>query len=83
MKWTKEAEEAVSRVPFFVRKKVKEGRRGSGPLPEFTSDPGTRPGQPETLSEEMDQEVQGQVETCFGPSGCPNRAVDCERLLRN
>jgi hypothetical protein len=24
MKWTKEAEDAVSRVPFFVRKRVKK-----------------------------------------------------------
>jgi anaerobic sulfite reductase subunit C len=30
---------------------------------------------------EMDQEVQGfQVESCFGPSGCPNRAVEGEGL---
>ena len=27
----------------------------------------------------MEEEVKGyQVETCFGPTGCPNRAVDWE-----
>jgi dissimilatory sulfite reductase (desulfoviridin) alpha/beta subunit len=29
----------------------------------------------------MEDEVKGyQVETCFGPNGCPNRAVVCESL---
>jgi len=32
---------------------------------------------------EMEQEVKGfQVETCFGPSGCPTRAVDCEGMAQ-
>jgi dissimilatory sulfite reductase (desulfoviridin) alpha/beta subunit len=32
----------------------------------------------------MEEEVKGfQVETCFGPSGCPNRAVVCEGLPAN
>ncbi len=32
---------------------------------------------------EMDQEVKGfQVETCFGPSGCPNRAVEGEGMAQ-
>ncbi|MFH0787324.1 MAG: 4Fe-4S binding protein [Pseudomonadota bacterium] len=29
----------------------------------------------------MDREVKGfQVDTCFGPSGCPNQAVECEAI---
>jgi anaerobic sulfite reductase subunit C len=29
----------------------------------------------------MEEEVKGfQVETCFGPSGCPNRAIACDEL---
>ena len=77
MKWRKEAEEAVSRVPFFVRKRVK--RR--------VEEEATRCGAKEVDIEHvktcqkrylsrMEDEVKGyQVETCFGPSGCPNRAV--------
>ncbi len=30
---------------------------------------------------EMDQEVKGfRIDTCFGPSGCPNQAVECEAI---
>ncbi len=82
MKWRKEAEEAVSRVPFFVRKRVK--RR--------VEEEATRCGAKEVDIEHvktcqkrflsrMEDEVKGyQVETCFGPSGCPNRAVIDEEL---
>jgi dissimilatory sulfite reductase (desulfoviridin) alpha/beta subunit len=77
MKWTGEAEEAVSRVPFFVRKRVKKrveeeaGRLASG---EVTIDH-VRTCQKKYFSN-MEEEVKGfQVETCFGPSGCPNRAI--------
>ena len=32
---------------------------------------------------QMEDEVKGyQVETCFGPSGCPNRAVICDEFPR-
>jgi anaerobic sulfite reductase subunit C len=82
MKWTKEAEEAVSRVPFFVRKKVKkkvEEEAARSKNSEVTLEH-VQASQKRFLKE-MDQEVKGfQVETCFGPSGCPNRAVDCEGI---
>jgi anaerobic sulfite reductase subunit C len=82
MKWSKEAEEAVSRVPFFVRKRVKkkveeEAERAGSPLVtlQYVQDSKKR------FLKEMDQEVKGsQVETCFGPSGCPNQAVECEGI---
>ncbi len=82
MKWSKEAEEAVSRVPFFVRKRVKK----------WVEDEATRSGAREVTQRHvltsqqrflnrMEEEVKGyQVETCFGPSGCPNRAVISEDL---
>jgi anaerobic sulfite reductase subunit C len=84
MKWTKEAEEAVSRVPFFVRKRVKkkiedEAEKAGSSL--VTLDH-VQIAQKRFLKD-MDQEVKGfQVETCFGPSGCPNRAVDCEGIAQ-
>ena len=77
MKWTDEAEGAVSRVPFFIRKRVKkrveeEAERQGNSL--VTLD------QVKTCQQRflknMDQEVKGfQVEACFGPTGCPNAVV--------
>jgi anaerobic sulfite reductase subunit C len=80
MKWNKEAEEAVSRVPFFIRKRVKKkveeeaARTGSQVVTlELVQACQQR------FLKNMDQEVKGfSVETCFGPTGCPNRAVDGE-----
>ena len=78
MKWTNEAEEAVSRVPFFIRKRVKKhveeetARQGSS---EVTI--GHVHDCHKKYMGNMEDEVKGfQVETCFGPSGCPNRAVE-------
>ncbi|MBM3299962.1 MAG: 4Fe-4S binding protein, partial [Deltaproteobacteria bacterium] len=77
MKWTREAEEAVSKVPFFVRRRVKkrveeEAERRSAY--EVTLDH-VRTCQRRFLKN-MESEVKGhQVETCFGSGGCPNRAV--------
>lgn len=82
MKWTKEAEAGVARVPFFVRKRVRK-RVESEALQQ---------GSKEVTMEHvltcqkrylnnMEQEVEGyRVETCFGPSGCPNRAVTDEGI---
>jgi anaerobic sulfite reductase subunit C len=90
MKWADDAEKVISRAPFFVRKRVKKQ----------VEEEACRQGAPIVLlchvhacqkkyMEDMENEVRGhQVETCFGPSGCPNRAVtgegifdDLERLL--
>jgi anaerobic sulfite reductase subunit C len=82
MQWTKEAEEAVSRVPFFVRKRVKrrveeEATKCGAKKVDIEH---VRTCQKRFLSH-MEDEVKGyQVETCFGPSGCPNRAVIDEEL---
>jgi dissimilatory sulfite reductase (desulfoviridin) alpha/beta subunit len=76
MKWEKKAEEAVRRVPFFVRGRVRKRveeearRRGSRTVTEAH----VRTCQERFLTR-MEEEVKGyQVETCFGPTGCPNRA---------
>jgi len=77
MNWTDEANEAISKVPFFVRKRVRKG----------VEEEAARSGAIEVRLEHvrtcqkrflnrMEGEVKGfQVETCFGPSGCPNRVV--------
>jgi len=82
MRWTKEAKEALSRVPFFVRKRVKKrveeeaDRCGA----EKIAIEHVRTCQKRFLNR-MEDEVKGfQVETCFGPGGCPNRAVNSDGL---
>jgi anaerobic sulfite reductase subunit C len=84
MKWNKDATEAVSRVPFFVRKRVKkrveeEARRCGSNLVTIQH---VRSSQ-KRFMEHMEDEVQGyQVESCFGPGGCPNRAATSEGLTK-
>lgn len=77
MRWSQEAEKAIARVPFFVRKRVKKR------VEEEAIRSGNRQVRVEHVQRckerylnRMEEEVKGyQVETCFGPSGCPNRAV--------
>jgi anaerobic sulfite reductase subunit C len=80
--WTDEAKQAVSRVPFFVRKRVKkrvEEEAGRSGAKKVTVEH-VRTCQQRFLKN-MEDEVKGyQVETCFGPSGCSNRAIVCESL---
>jgi dissimilatory sulfite reductase (desulfoviridin) alpha/beta subunit len=84
MKWSNEAEEAVSRVPFFIRKRVKkrveeEAARSGSPLVTLEHVQTCQ----QRFLKNMDQEVKGySVEACFGPGGCPNRAVDCEGIAQ-
>jgi anaerobic sulfite reductase subunit C len=82
MKWTREAEEAVCKVPFFVRKRVRKRveeeaarvRAGQVTLEHVKNCQ-------QRFLGRMEEEVKGyQVETCFGPSGCPNRAMACDEL---
>ena len=82
MKWDKAAEEAVSRVPFFVRKRVKakveaEALDNNAAVVSMHH---VRTAQ-ETYLNNMEREIKGyKVETCFGPTGCPNRAVSDQGL---
>lgn len=83
MDWTREAEEAIKKVPFFVRKRVRarveDEARKAGKTAISLSD--VRLAQKRYL-DKMSDEVKGfQLETCFGAGGCPNRAVDGHRLV--
>jgi anaerobic sulfite reductase subunit C len=77
MKWTSEAEGAVSNVPFFIRKRVKkrveeEAERQGSRLVTLDQVKSCQ----QRFLRNMDQEVKGyQVEACFGPTGCPNAVV--------
>ncbi len=82
MDWTQEAKDAVSKVPFFVRgrvrRKVEEEAAGQGAKAVTLEH--VRSSQRKFL-DRMEDEVKGfQVETCFGPGGCPNRAVSVDGL---
>ncbi len=85
MEWTTEAEEAVKKVPFFVRKKVrarveKEALAENKKQITLKEVEKTR----KRFLSNMSSEVKGyQIDTCFGTGGaCPNRAVDGDGLLK-
>ena len=83
MDWTTEAEDAVKKVPFFVRKRVKarveNDARKAGKKAVTLAD--VKATQARYLKN-MASEIKGyQVETCFGPSGCSNRAAIGDGLL--
>ena len=84
MEWTPEAETAVQKVPFFVRKKVHwrveseataAGRRIVG-LDDVKAIQ-------KRYQTHIASEVKGyRLEVCFGPNGCPNRAMETDALIR-
>jgi anaerobic sulfite reductase subunit C len=83
MKWMPEAEEAIKKVPFFVRKRVRarveNEAKEAGKQAVFLAD--VKATQARYLTH-MSSEIKGyQIETCFGPSGCPNRAIISDQLI--
>ena len=92
MDWTSEAEDAIKKVPFFVRKKVRarveEEARQGGKIQVTMAE--VKATQKRYLTG-MKSEVKGyQLDTCFGPSGCPNAigasqglVEDIENLLQS
>jgi dissimilatory sulfite reductase (desulfoviridin) alpha/beta subunit len=83
MQWNDEAEAAIKKVPFFVRKKVrarveteaqKEGKR----LITLAEVQSTQ----QRYLTGMSKEVKGwQLDACFGPSGCPNAIPASQGLV--
>ena len=84
MEWTKEASESIQKVPFFVRKRVRarvetEAKNAGKKVISLVD---VRATQARYLSG-MASEIKGyQIDTCFGPSGCPNRAAVSDQLLQ-
>ena len=76
MKWDEESGKALSRVPFFVRKRVKQR------VEEAAHAKGAKAVKMSHMNAcrkrfltKTEQEMKGYViETCFGAGGCPNRA---------
>lgn len=84
MKWTEEAEEAVKKVPFFVRKRVRERveKEASEAGKKIVTIAEVKATQKRYLSG-MSSEVKGyQLDSCFGPGGCPNRAYSGDDLSK-
>jgi dissimilatory sulfite reductase (desulfoviridin) alpha/beta subunit len=83
MKWTPEAEKAVKKVPFFVRQRVrarveKEAAGEGKPAVTLAEVKATQ----RRYLNNMEVEMRGyQLDSCFGPSGCPNRAIQGDGLL--
>ena len=83
MKWTPEADDTLRKVPFFVRKKVrarveKEAREAGKEVVTLADVKATQA----RYLQDMSSEIKGyQLDTCFGPNGCPNRATISDGLL--
>ena len=82
MKWAWDAEKEISKVPFFVRKKVRKRvekeatERGCS----MVSLDHVHAARKRFLSN-MESEVKGyQIEVCFSQGGCPNSCVEKDTL---
>jgi len=87
MKWSRDADKAIKKVPFFVRKKVKKK------VEDFVEQKGKASVELSDVTElkkkflskgGMEKDIKGyEVSTCFGGAGCPNTANSCTRLAKN
>lgn len=83
MEWTRDAEAEMKKVPFFVRKRVrsrveKEARDGGKTVVTRADVHATKA----RYLSGVQSEIKGyQIDTCFGSSGCPNRAVLSDQLM--
>ena len=83
MKWSPDAEELIKKVPFFVRKRVrarveKEAKEAG----KSTVTPADVKATQKRYLSGMQKEVRGyQIDSCFGPQGCPNRANPADKLM--
>ncbi len=86
MKWSRDADKAIKKVPFFVRKKVKKK------VEDFVEQKGKTSVELSDVTElkkqflskgGMEKDIKGyEVSTCFGGAGCPNTANSCTRLAK-
>ncbi len=87
MKWSREADQAIQKVPFFIRKKVRKKVEAfveqKGGFEVSLSDVNEL--KAKFLSKGgMEKEIKGyEVSTCFGPTGCPNVACSTARLAED
>jgi anaerobic sulfite reductase subunit C len=84
MKWTTEAEEEIRKVPFFVRKKVRQRvEKEAGEAGKQIVDPAFLNASRQRFISGMASEIKGfQLDVCFGPGGCKKRAADSQTLMK-
>ncbi|MBW2011077.1 MAG: 4Fe-4S binding protein [Deltaproteobacteria bacterium] len=84
MKWLPEAEAALKKVPFFVRKKVrvrveKEAAHAGRQVVGLSDVKATQ----KRYLNRMSSEIKGyQLDACFGSDGCPNRTIRSDGLFK-
>jgi len=83
MKWAPDAEDAIKKIPFFVRKRVRQqvesDVKNDGKNVVTLGD--VKATKARYLSK-MSSMLKGyQIDTCFGSEGCPNRINTSERIL--
>lgn len=77
MKWSKEAEKTMKRVPFFIRKMVRKR------VEDYANQHGVKlilnehiEACRQSFMNNMERELKGfSVEACLGANGCPNRTL--------
>jgi dissimilatory sulfite reductase (desulfoviridin) alpha/beta subunit len=84
MKWSIDADHAIKKVPFFVRKKVRQK------VENYVKEKGKKSVELSDVDDlrkkflskgGMEKEIKGyEVATCFGGSTCPNSANSCAEL---
>lgn len=83
MKWSQDAEKAVAKVPFFVRRRVRarvekeaaDAGKNSITLADVKATQAR-------YLKKMSAEIKGyQIDACFGASGCPHRVASSDNLM--
>ena len=87
MKWSRDADRAIKKIPFFVRKKVKKK------VEDFVEQKGRACVELSDVNElkkkflskgGMEKDIKGyEISTCFGAAGCPNPANSGTRLAKD
>ncbi len=83
LKWHPDAEKAVGKAPFFVRKRIrarveKEALENSKTVVTLAEVKATQ----QRFLNHQEKEIKGyQIDTCFGHTGCPMRAVVTDKLV--
>ena len=82
MDWSPEAKKELSRVPFFVRKRVRAKVEEEAANNKASRvEPIHLESSKRKFMSRLSSEVRGyRLEQCFGPSGCPNRTADSSPL---
>ena len=87
MKWSDRADNAIKKVPFFIRKKVK------GKVEKYVEQKGKKCVELSDVNElkkqflspgGMEKEIKGyEISTCFGSAGCANVANPCKDIAED